>query len=72
MRNLGIQNVSGRGRGDLYVRVQVVVPRQLTSEQRSLLEDLGRQFPPPAVHERDGEDSDQNRPFFDRVKDIFG
>ena len=72
VRNLGVPNVSGRGRGDLYVRVQVVVPRQLTSEQRSLLENLGRQFPAPAVHERDDEDSDLNRPFFDRVKDIFG
>ena len=33
--------VDDRGRGDLYVRVQVVTPTRLSREQRHLLESLG-------------------------------
>ncbi len=71
LRGKGMPNVNGRGRGDLYVRVQVAVPTKLSREQKALLEQLAdtladrRHEPVPAG-------SDAERPFFDRVKDIFG
>jgi len=41
MRGLGMPRVEEGGRGDLYVRVQVMVPTSLSREQRRLLESLG-------------------------------
>ena len=41
MRGLGMPRVDEGGRGDLYVRVQVMVPTNLSREQRRLLESLG-------------------------------
>jgi hypothetical protein len=54
------------------VRVVVDVPRRLTKEQKKLIEQLGATMaetpivatPPGAV--------DKDRPFFDKVKDLFG
>ena len=40
MRGLGMPRVDDHGRGDLYVRVQVVIPAHLSREQRLLLESL--------------------------------
>jgi len=37
LRNKGIQNLRGSGRGDQYVTVNVIVPTSLTSEQKELL-----------------------------------
>lgn len=37
----------GRRRGDLAVRLKVVVPKKLTREQRKLLEELSATLPPP-------------------------
>jgi molecular chaperone DnaJ len=62
-------NVSGRGRGDLYVTVKVAVPKKLSREQRKAIEDLRRTLPDLVEHTpRDGAE----KPFFERVKDIFG
>ncbi len=41
LRGLGMPRVEEGGRGDLYVRVQVMVPTNLSREQRRLLESLG-------------------------------
>jgi molecular chaperone DnaJ len=41
MRGLGMPRVEEGGRGDLYVKVQVAVPTNLSREQRRLLESLG-------------------------------
>jgi molecular chaperone DnaJ len=41
LRGLGMPRVEESGRGDLYVRVQVMVPTNLSREQRRLLESLG-------------------------------
>jgi molecular chaperone DnaJ len=41
LRGHGMPSLNGRGRGDLYVVVQVVVPSRLSREQRHLLETLG-------------------------------
>lgn len=40
LRGLGLPSVEKRGHGDLYVKVQVVIPTRLSREQRNLLESL--------------------------------
>jgi len=37
MRERGIPDVNGRGRGDQYVQVKVHVPRKMTADQKQLL-----------------------------------
>lgn len=73
LRGKGMPNVNSRGHGDLYVRVQVAVPTKLSRDQKSLLEELDATMsnrvlePVPA-----DTGADEERPFIDRVKDIFG
>jgi molecular chaperone DnaJ len=69
LRGKGMPNVSGRGHGDLYVVVRAQVPKKLTREQKHLLEELAKTMPQD-VTDRSGESSE--KPFFDKVKDIFG
>ncbi|MSP59788.1 MAG: molecular chaperone DnaJ [Myxococcales bacterium] len=40
LRGRGVPHVEARGRGDLHVRLQVVVPKRLDDEQRKLIEQL--------------------------------
>ncbi len=58
----GIANISGRGRGDQYVTVQVEVPTKLTDRQRQLLKEFesisGKSYP-----SADG--------FVQRMRDLF-
>jgi molecular chaperone DnaJ len=72
LRGKGMPNVSGRGRGDLYVTIKAAVPKKVTREQRRLLEELGRTFDGEAAKAATRAESDSEKPFFDRVKDIFG
>jgi DnaJ-class molecular chaperone len=44
LAGLGMPKRSG-GRGDLYVRVKIVVPRNLTPRERELIEELQRLRP---------------------------
>lgn len=69
LRGKGMPNVSGRSRGDLHVRLRVSVPRKLTREQRTLLEQLAQSLPDAKLPPR--RDDDESRTVFDRVKDIF-
>jgi molecular chaperone DnaJ len=62
-------NVSGRGRGDLYVIARVTVPKKLSRDQKRAVEELARVLPPDKL---DGDAADGDKPFFERVKDIFG
>ena len=69
LRGKGMPNVAGRGHGDLHVIAQVIVPKKVTKEQRQLLDDLARALPQDhAELDSDGAE----KPFFERVKDIFG
>lgn len=63
LRGKGIQNVNGRGRGDQYVRVNVEIPRNLTSKQKELL----REFELTTTDEN----QQQKKGFWDKVKDAF-
>jgi molecular chaperone DnaJ len=64
IRGKGLPNLDGRGLGDLYVSVHVVIPTKLTREQRRIFESLmtGMQVDNKPVQ----------RHVRDRVKDIFG
>jgi molecular chaperone DnaJ len=69
VKHKGVPNVSGRGHGDLYVSVVAAVPKKLTKDQRKALEELRRLLPGESHQtERDAAE----KPFFERVKDIFG
>ncbi len=65
MRGKGLTDPHEGGRGDLYVRVQVVMPAKLTREQRKLFEELADTL---HVENRPAE---RNSSFFDRIKEIF-
>jgi molecular chaperone DnaJ len=69
LRGKGMPSVSGRGHGDLHVIARVSVPKKLTKEQKHLLEELAKTLPPEQF---EGEGEDADKPFFERVKDIFG
>ena len=70
LRGRGMPDVTGRGRGDLFVTVKVSTPKKLTRDQKKMLEQLAASLPKekfeptPVNHEDKG--------LFDRVKDIFG
>jgi molecular chaperone DnaJ len=63
LRNRGVPSLSGRGQGDLYVHVDVRIPRKLTREQRRLLEQLADTLPV--------ENEPAERGLFEKVKDYF-
>ena len=70
LRGKGMPNVAGRGHGDLFVIAKVAVPKKVNKEQKHLLEELARTLPadPSTLLETEDED----KPFFERVKDMFG
>ena len=70
LRGKGMPSVSGRGKGDLYVIARVAVPKKLTREQKHLLEELAKTMPQSALDPATSDGSE--KPFFEKVKDIFG
>jgi molecular chaperone DnaJ len=72
MRGKGLPNVAGRGRGDLHVTLQVQVPKKLTRDQRSLIDQLSKAFPQQAFEPRARDGDAEERTVFERMKDIFG
>jgi molecular chaperone DnaJ len=73
LKNKGMPDVNGRGRGDLFATIQVQTPRKLNKEQRKLIEELGKALPKDKFEPRPrGGDEQDERNLFDRVKDMFG
>jgi molecular chaperone DnaJ len=62
LREQGMPVLGGRGKGDLFVAATVITPKQLTKEQRQLLEQL--------AEIEDTEFKDES--FMDKVRNIFG
>jgi molecular chaperone DnaJ len=63
LKNLGVPEVNGRGRGDLYVHIDVQVPKKLNKEQRRIFEQLRDVLPiENAPHEKS---------VFEKVRDFF-
>ncbi|MBV8553166.1 MAG: molecular chaperone DnaJ [Acidobacteriaceae bacterium] len=64
LRNLGVPHLNSRARGDLYVHVDVQIPKKLTRDQRRLFEELRQVLPADnAPHEKS---------VFEKVRDFFG
>jgi len=64
LRTLGVPHLNSRQRGDLYVHLDVQVPKKLTRDQRKLFEDLRDILPADNVpHEKS---------VFEKVRDFFG
>ena len=64
IKGQGIPYLRGGGKGDLYVNVNVEVPKRLTEKQKELL----RQFDGTVT----GKEYEKRKSFFDRVKETFG
>ena len=65
LRNKGIKDINGYGRGDQLIHVNVWTPKKLTSEEKALLESL-RKSPNFDPKPEKGE-----KGFFDKMKDFF-
>ncbi len=62
IKSQGMPALGGRGKGDLFVAVTLITPKNLTKEQRKLLEQLA-----------EIEDTEfQDESFMDKVRNIFG
>jgi len=70
LRNKGMPDVSGRGKGDLLVTVTGTTPKKLTREQKKLMEQLAAVLPKEKFEPTRREEDSHG--IFDRVKDIFG
>lgn len=64
MRSLGVPHLNSRARGDLYVHLDVQVPKKLTREQRRLFEELRELLPT--------ENTPHEKSVFEKVRDFFG
>jgi molecular chaperone DnaJ len=70
-RGKGMPNVSGRGRGAFHVRMVVDVPKRLSKEQKKLVEQFGKTVTTEKLQPTAAGD-DHDKPFFEKVKDLFG
>jgi molecular chaperone DnaJ len=70
-RGKGMPSVTGRSRGAFHVRVVVEVPKRLSKDQKKLVEQLGETMSVDAIAAVPP-DADKDKPFFEKVKDLFG
>ncbi len=66
LKGLGVPRVRGRGRGDLFVHVEVVTPTGLDDEQRQLLARLAE------VRGEELGEAPQGEGIFSRIRSAFG
>ncbi len=73
MKGKGVKNVNGYGKGDQYVTIKVVTPKNLTSEQRDLLQQLSATFQTVEPVDNSSRDSkkkeEKNKGFFGKMKE---
>lgn len=63
LKNKGVENVRGYGKGDFYFKVGIKVPKKLNEKQKELLREFA---------EESGEDSEEGKKgFFTKFKDAF-
>lgn len=60
LKNKGIQRLNGVGKGDLFVRIIVDIPTDITSEQKELLRQFDKNYTPSKGGGKEG--------FFDKFK----
>ncbi len=64
LKNKGLQDVQGYGRGDLFIKARVVIPEKLNRKQKELLEEFAR---------ISGEElNPEQKSFLEKVRDAFG
>lgn len=63
LKNSGIPNPSGRGRGDQYVKVNIEIPKNLSGEQKDILRRFEEAVGDSHYQEKKG--------FFSKMKDLF-
>jgi molecular chaperone DnaJ len=64
LKGLGVPHLNSRARGDLYVHLDVQVPKKLTREQKRLFEELMSVLP--------AENMPHEKSVFEKVRDFFG
>ncbi len=73
MKGKGVKNVNGYGKGDQYVTIKVVTPKNLTSEQRDLLQQLSATFQTVEPVDNSSRDSkkkeEKSKGFFGKMKE---
>jgi molecular chaperone DnaJ len=65
LRNQGIQRLRSTTRGDLFVRVNIEVPKRLKEKQKQLLRQFEKETAGKEYHE-------ERKSFVDKMKDVFG
>jgi len=64
LRNKGVPYIGSSRRGDMYVKVEVEVPKRLSEKQKEILKEFAKES---------GNEVHENRStFFDKMKDVFG
>ena len=63
LRGKGVQYVNGRGRGDMYVKCEVEIPKKLSRTQREALKKFEGTLKEDNYEKRKG--------FFKKLKDMF-
>ena len=63
LRGKGIQYLNGRGRGDMYVKCEVEIPKKLNKAQRDALKKFEGTLKEENYEKRKG--------FFKKLKDMF-
>jgi molecular chaperone DnaJ len=71
-RGKGMPSVAGRSKGAFYVRLNIDVPKKLTKDQKKLVEELRKSMPVEKLEPRKAGEAHGEKPFFDKVKDLFG
>jgi molecular chaperone DnaJ len=70
-RGKGMPSVTGHGRGSLHVQLSVEVPRELSKDQKKLIEQLGHTMKVEKLQPSAADDG-RDRTMFEKVKDLFG
>lgn len=65
LKNKGIKNLRGAGKGDQYVRVKIEVPKKLTDRQKTILQAFAFEIGEQHL------DNDDKKGFFGKMKDAF-
>ncbi len=69
MREKGIPHLNSYGRGDQLIRVNVWVPKRLSTREKTMLEELSKL---EHINPKEGDTSaNSNKSFFQKVKDAI-
>ncbi len=67
MRGKGIQHLNANGAGDQLVRINVWVPKKLSTKEKELIRELEKFR---NIHPKES-DQTENKSFFEKIKDVF-